>query len=221
MAEFCFWMFWDVGFDFTPIPFSISNFFSERTYWDNATKYFYFCKIIRKSWKSGNLLKILPCIRYPSSGDTLRISEIPLDVKNMRRGLQYWEMWQGIPNLIDVLPGTICGSWSVFGSSRLGKGVHKPSLAHPPKSFSFYEEVQTDVSYRNLESCYREKRSTIGQLFLSVITQKNRYQKLFWEVEFTDLVKLSLFLPSILFQMFCEKVLEPVDGIGRGNWIIK
>ena len=35
-----------------------------------------------------------------------------------------------IPNLIDVLPGTICGGWSVFGSSHPGKGFLASNQHH-------------------------------------------------------------------------------------------
>jgi hypothetical protein len=43
------------------------------------------------------------------NGKVLRISEILVHVKNKRHGLQFWKMKSGMPGLIDVLPGTICG----------------------------------------------------------------------------------------------------------------
>ena len=53
------------------------------------------------------------------SCDTLRIYQIVVHVKNNRYSSRYWEMWPGIQDLIEILPGTICGGCSIFGSSQL------------------------------------------------------------------------------------------------------
>ena len=91
---------------------------SEVKYFSNSKP----CDILNSGW-CVNSCYLIPSLSFGRCWGILRIYEILVHVKNMRYDFQFWKTWPGIPKLIDVLVGTICGGFAVFWSSRLGRMI--------------------------------------------------------------------------------------------------